>query len=54
MLDSLVTDDLPGFQETPRYSSAYEITGEELAWLVERVKILQEAVAAIFEDRLLA
>jgi predicted nucleotidyltransferase/HEPN domain-containing protein len=35
-----------------RYSPAYEITGEELAWLVERVKALQEAVAAICADRL--
>ena len=35
-----------------RYSPAYEITGEELAWLVERVKVLQEAVAAICAERL--
>jgi uncharacterized protein len=35
-----------------RYSPAYEITGEELAWLVERVKLLQETVAAICTDRL--
>jgi len=35
-----------------RYSPAYEITGEELAWLVERVKVLQETVAAICADRL--
>lgn len=30
-----------------RYSPAYEITGEELAWLLDRVQALQEAVAAI-------
>jgi predicted nucleotidyltransferase/HEPN domain-containing protein len=35
-----------------RYSSHYEITGEELAWLVERVKLLQETVAAICAERL--
>lgn len=35
-----------------RYSPAYEITGEELAWLVERVKLLQETVATICADRL--
>lgn len=35
-----------------RYSLAYEITREELAWLVDRVRILQEAVAAICADRL--
>ena len=35
-----------------RYSPAYEITGEELAWLVERVRTLQEAVAAICAERL--
>jgi len=35
-----------------RYSLAYEIDGEELAWLVERVKLLQETVAAICADRL--
>lgn len=35
-----------------RYSPAYEITGEELAWLVERVKALQETIAAIYTDQL--
>lgn len=30
-----------------RYSHHYEITGEELAWLVERVTMLQETAAAI-------
>jgi predicted nucleotidyltransferase/HEPN domain-containing protein len=30
-----------------RYSHHYEITDEELAWLVERVKVLQETAAAI-------
>ena len=35
-----------------RYSPAYGITGEELAWLVERVTILQETVAAICAEHL--
>lgn len=35
-----------------RYSPAYEITGEELVWLVDRVKALQETVAAICAERL--
>lgn len=35
-----------------RYSPAYEITGEELAWLVARVKALQETVAAICAHQL--
>lgn len=35
-----------------RYSHAYEITGEELAWLVERVKVLQATVATICAERL--
>ncbi|EYR82469.1 HEPN domain-containing protein [Shinella sp. DD12] len=35
-----------------RYSPAYEITSEELAWLVDRVKALQETVAAICAERL--
>lgn len=35
-----------------RYSPAYEITTEELAWLVDRVKVLQEAVAALCAERL--
>ena len=35
-----------------RYSPAYEITDEELAWLVERVKMLQETVATICAERL--
>ena len=35
-----------------RYSPAYEITREELAWLVDRVKALQEAVATICAERL--
>lgn len=30
-----------------RYSHRYHITGEELAWLAERVKLLQETTAAI-------
>lgn len=33
-----------------RYSPHYEITTEELAWLVERIKVLQEAVAAIYTE----
>ncbi len=35
-----------------RYSPHYEITPEELAWLVERVSALQDTVAAICTDRL--
>jgi uncharacterized protein len=35
-----------------RYSPHYEITGEELAWLVERISTLREIVAAICEERL--
>jgi uncharacterized protein len=35
-----------------RYSPHYEITPEELAWLVERVSALQESVAAICAERL--
>lgn len=35
-----------------RYSPAYEITGDELAWLVDRVAVLQEAVTVICAQRL--
>lgn len=35
-----------------RYSPAYEITSEELAWLVDRVTALQEAVAPLCAERL--
>ncbi len=35
-----------------RYSPAYEITAEELAWLVDRVQALQEAVATLCAERL--
>ncbi len=35
-----------------RYSPAFEITAEELAWLVDRIEVLQEAVAAIFAERI--
>ena len=35
-----------------RYSSKYTITSEELAWLVERVKVLQELVKAVCTERL--
>lgn len=35
-----------------RYSPHYEITDEELAWLVDRVSALQESVAAICAERL--
>ncbi|MGV1862766.1 HEPN domain-containing protein [Rhizobium rhizogenes] len=35
-----------------RYSSSYEISDEELAWLVERVKVQQEIVAIICTERL--
>lgn len=30
-----------------RYSPAYEITDEELAWLMERVKLLQDGVKGV-------
>ena len=36
-----------------RYSPHYKITAEELAWLGERVTVLQELVKAVCEDRLL-
>lgn len=35
-----------------RYSPHYEITADELAWLVERVKLLQDAVETICGERL--
>jgi HEPN domain-containing protein len=35
-----------------RYSSKYAITNEELTWLVERVKSLQEVVETICRERL--
>lgn len=35
-----------------RYSPNFEIGREELEWLVERVKILQELVAVICSERL--
>ncbi|RRY02334.1 HEPN domain-containing protein [Brucella anthropi] len=35
-----------------RYSAEYVITGEELAWLVERVKVLIEIVATICAEQL--
>lgn len=35
-----------------RYSPAYEITDEELAWLTERVRLLQEAVAQVCAEAL--
>ncbi|MBB3319991.1 MULTISPECIES: HEPN domain-containing protein [unclassified Rhizobium] len=35
-----------------RYSSKYTITNEELAWLVERVKVLQTRVETICRERL--
>lgn len=34
------------------YSAEYVITDEELAWLVERVKLLHEAVMVVCQDRL--
>ena len=40
------------FEQTLFCPPAYEITGEELAWLVERVTILQETVAAICAEHL--
>ena len=36
-----------------RYSPHYKITAEELAWMGERVTVLQELVKAACEDRLL-
>mgnify|MGYP000084148162 CR=1 FL=1 len=44
-----------GFRQLLREISlllAYEITREELAWLVDRVKALQETVATICAERL--
>lgn len=35
-----------------RYSPHYEITGEELAWLVERTGVLREIVAAVCAEKL--
>lgn len=35
-----------------RYSPEYLITGEELVWLIERVRALQETVATICAERL--
>ncbi|WP_272792215.1 MULTISPECIES: HEPN domain-containing protein [unclassified Shinella] len=35
-----------------RYSPAYEITGEELVWLIDRVTMLQKTVAKICTERL--
>ncbi|MBB3320555.1 putative transcriptional regulator, partial [Rhizobium sp. BK181] len=35
-----------------RYSSQYEITQEELAWLTERVRSLQEVVKTVCLERL--
>ncbi|WP_350225063.1 HEPN domain-containing protein [Agrobacterium sp. fls2-241-TYG-188a] len=37
-----------------RYSPAYEIDGEELAWLTERVKLLQDGVKGVCERALKA
>ncbi|WP_431324338.1 HEPN domain-containing protein [Rhizobium sp. YTU87027] len=35
-----------------RYSSKYSITSEELTWLVERVRVLQEVVKAVCMERI--
>jgi uncharacterized protein len=35
-----------------RYSEHYEITAEELGWLVERIKVLQTIVKEVCEERL--
>jgi len=35
-----------------RYSPHYEITAEELNWIVERVKILQSSVKIVCKGRL--
>ncbi|ESQ83273.1 hypothetical protein AEAC466_13560 [Asticcacaulis sp. AC466] len=34
------------------YSADYTVSDEELAWLTERVKLLQEAVGTVCQDRL--
>jgi len=36
-----------------RYSPHYKISAEELAWLGERVTVLQELVKTVCEERLL-
>jgi predicted nucleotidyltransferase/HEPN domain-containing protein len=35
-----------------RYSSSYQITAEDLAWIGERISVLQELVRAVCEERL--
>jgi HEPN domain-containing protein len=35
-----------------RYSASYEITAEELTWLVQRVKVLHDLVEVICRERL--
>jgi hypothetical protein len=35
-----------------RYSRRYKVTAEELAWMVERIELLQVRVVAICEARL--
>ncbi len=35
-----------------RYSASYEITAEELNWLIQRVKVLQDLVEVICRERL--
>ncbi|WP_298324216.1 hypothetical protein [Asticcacaulis sp.] len=35
-----------------RHSADYTVTGEELDWLAERVKLLQDTVAAVAKKRL--
>jgi predicted nucleotidyltransferase/HEPN domain-containing protein len=35
-----------------RYSPAYEITDDELAWLTERIELLRDGVAAVCADKL--
>jgi predicted nucleotidyltransferase/HEPN domain-containing protein len=35
-----------------RYSSSYQITADDLAWIGERISVLQELVRAVCEERL--
>jgi hypothetical protein len=48
----LVCENGNGTEVGHKLSPVYEIPGEELVWLVERVKVLQEGVATICHERL--
>ena len=37
-----------------RYSASYQITAEDLAWISERISVLQDLVRAACEERLAA